>query len=552
MTAASASSDNHPTAGSDAPAPAAAPGKAAGGPPPGPPFGPRLAIGLLGVLLAAMVAGLSNRVPGLLEADIQGHLGISADAASWLHSIYAAGELAAMPFASWFAITFSLRRFHLVMLFSTLALGLLVPFIHSLEVLMVVRLLQGLSAGALIPLLMMAALRFLPPPIRLHGLALYAMTATLAPNVALWLASWSIDIMQDWRWAFWQIIPIGLLAAALVAYGIPKLPVILPRLKQANWLGMALGMPGLVLLALGLGEAVRLDWLVSPLISALLLAGGGLVLLYLITEWFHPAPFMKLQMLGRRNLGLGFSVFFVLLLTLSTGVVLPVQALEQMHGFTMEQLYSIGLLVGLPQLVLGSVVAILLYQRWVDARYLFALGLLSIAAACFYSAGLTPEWEVRQFRTPLLLQMVGQPLAVVSMLFLGTSVVAPMEGPFVAGIINALRAFGTVVSGALISELIQQRSAYHFDRLLADAAVFLHSADATLASVLPGQSAVLAIADVFYLFGWTALLLIPLVLCLQKIPAPVMPRPPPVEPRPPTVNASVDTATGGGSKPIPA
>ncbi len=44
----------------------------------------RLAVGLLGVLLAAMVAGLSGRVPALVLVDLQGALGFAKDDASWL------------------------------------------------------------------------------------------------------------------------------------------------------------------------------------------------------------------------------------------------------------------------------------------------------------------------------------------------------------------------------------------------------------------------------------------------------------------------------------
>ena len=56
-----------------APGPAMAPN--AGGH--APPFGIRLTMGLLGALLAAIVAGLNNRVPGLALADLQGELGFA-------------------------------------------------------------------------------------------------------------------------------------------------------------------------------------------------------------------------------------------------------------------------------------------------------------------------------------------------------------------------------------------------------------------------------------------------------------------------------------------
>jgi DHA2 family multidrug resistance protein len=494
-------------------------------------------MGLLGILLAAMMAGLNNRVPGLTLADVQGALGYAQDDASWLNTAYSAGELATMPFATWFAITYSLRRMHCWTLGISLVIAALLPFAHSLALILVLRTLQGIFAGALIPVLMMAALRFLPPPIRLHGLALYAMTATFAPNVALWLAALFVDRLEDWRWVYWHVIPIGLAAMALVYWGIPKMPMALPRLKQANWIGMALGIPGLALVVVGLDQGVRLDWFESPIIVGALSAGLTLTALFLISEGRHPAPFMRLQLLKRRNLALGFSIFFCMLITMSTAVALPANLLGHLHGFRMEQIAPIGLIVGLPQLVLGSAVALLLYQRWVDARYLFALGLACISAACWLASGLTSEWMVAQLVPAEVLQTIGQPLAVVSLLFLSTSVVVPMEGAFVSGIINTLRAFGTVFGSALIGQLMTLRNHFHSEVLLDQANLMAPrlaqagSAIQTLTGTLAEQANVLAAADIYHLFALVALALVPLALCMQHIPAPTM-TPPPIPPTP--------------------
>lgn len=54
------------------------------------PFGPRLAVGMVGVLIAAMMAGLNNRVGVLGLADVRGNLGWGLDEASWLSTVYSA------------------------------------------------------------------------------------------------------------------------------------------------------------------------------------------------------------------------------------------------------------------------------------------------------------------------------------------------------------------------------------------------------------------------------------------------------------------------------
>jgi DHA2 family multidrug resistance protein len=149
--------------------------------PAAPVWGLRLGTGLCGILIAAMMSGLNDRVTGITLTDIAGARGLAGDDAHLLGTIYAATQLAAMPVASWFAATFSLRRFHLAITSVFLLCALLLPLAPSFGWLLTLRAVQGLAGGAMIPLLMGAALRFLPPAIKLQGLGFYSLTATFHP-----------------------------------------------------------------------------------------------------------------------------------------------------------------------------------------------------------------------------------------------------------------------------------------------------------------------------------------------------------------------------------
>lgn len=496
--------------------------------------------GLLGIFLAAMMAGLNNRVGALALADVRGALGFGLDDASWISTAYTAGELIAMPFAAWFAITLSVRRMHLWMVSTCAALALLLPFVDNLNLLVCLRFLQGISSGTLIPILMMAALKFLPPHIRLHGLALYAMTATFAPNLAIWLAGQWTDGVSDWRWVYWQIVPVAVVAGLLVSWGLPRDAIQKERFGQANWLGMAIGAPALGMITVALDQGVRLDWFNSPLITVALLAGAVLLFVYLLTEWYHPSPFLRLQILGRRNLGLGCTLFVLLLVVLLSGSLLPASYLGQIQNYRSMQTAPIGLIVALPQLVLGSVVALFLYQKWLDARFVFAFGLALNALACLSGSQLTADWNWKQFIAAQTLQACGQPMAVVSMLFLMTSVVQPAEGPFISGTINALRAFGSLLGVAVVGQLTTVRARFHAEMLLDHASLVGGSLpdppeSSQLMGMIAQQSLVLSTADAYRVLAVLALLMIPLVLRLTYIPAPDMSAPartPPASPSP--------------------
>ncbi|WP_282110991.1 MFS transporter [Shewanella algicola] len=481
--------------------------------------------GLLGIFIAAMMSGLNNRVGSLGLADVRGVMGVSLDDASWLQTAYAMGELIAMPFASWFAITLSVRRFHLSMVFVCALIAAILPFIQNLDVLIGLRFVQGISSGALIPILMMAALKFLPPNIRLHGLALYAMTATFAPNLAVWLTGLWTDGLSDCRWLYWQVIPLCGLAGLFVGWGLPKEGVKYARFAQGNWLGMFCGVISLLLLTIALDQGVRLDWFNSPLIVVSLVGGVILFGCYVLTEWHHDAPFIKPQLMARKNLLIGTVLLTFLLVVLMSGSMLPSNYLAGLQDYRVMQIAPIGLLIALPQLVLGSVVALLLYQKWVDSRVMLAIGLGIIALACFSGAQLTPQWNRDQFLVAQLLQAIGQPMAVVSILFLMTSVLDPSEGPYFSGAINTFRVFGSLIGGAVVGQLLTVRSRFHSDMLLdhvglVDGAIPQALDASTLGTTVAQQSMVLSVIDAYLVLGVLAVILIPLALMMTYVPAP--------------------------------
>lgn len=114
------------------------------------------------MLLAVLVSGFNENITKVALADIRGAMGFSVDDGSWIVALYSAMSVSAMAFAPWCAATFSLRRFALAMIGGFMVLGVLCPLAPNLQVFLLLRALQGLCGGALPPLLMSVALRFLP------------------------------------------------------------------------------------------------------------------------------------------------------------------------------------------------------------------------------------------------------------------------------------------------------------------------------------------------------------------------------------------------------
>lgn len=480
-----------------------------------PVFGPRIIIGLVGVLLAVLVSGLNEMVTKVALADIRGALAIGFDEGTWLVASYTATSVAAMAFAPWCSVTFSLRRFTLCAISVFTLLGVLCPFAPNYESLLLMRTLQGLAGGALPPMLMTVALRFLPANVKLYGLAGYALTATFGPGLGTPLAGlWTEHV--GWQWTFWQIIAPCLLAMAAVAYGLPQDPLRLERFKQFNWRGLLLGFPAICMLVIGILQGNRLDWFESTLICGLLGGGLALLVLFLINEWSQPTPFFKMQMLGIRNLSFALLTLAGVLVILLAVIIIPSSYLAQVQGYRPVQTAPVMLLAALPQLLALPLVAALCNLRWVDCRWVLGIGLSMLALSCVGGSQLTSTWIRDDFYVLQLLQIFGQPMAVLPLLMLSTGSISPMEGPFASAWFNTVKGLSAVIATGVIDALTTSRLHFHstmlVDRLgnspLAD------SDSAGLAHRLHEQAVVLTASDLYLCMGGVALALILLIFWL--------------------------------------
>lgn len=495
-------------------------------PPPAPaPFTSRLALGLVGVLIAALTSGINDRVTDITLADIIGIFGLGHDEGSWISSVYAAAEVSAMLLAPWLAVTFSLRRFAIVATFAFTLFGAIIPFAPNLDSLIALRLLQGLAGGALPPLLMTAALRFLPWHIKLYGLSAYALTATFGPNLAMPLAAlWTEG--ADWRMVFWQIIPSGLIGAALIAYGLPQDPLRLERFRQADWRGAVLGVSGICMLVIALTQGERLDWLNSSLISALLLGAAVCLPLFLVNEWFHPLPLFKLQLLQRRNFAYGLLTLILFMFVAMAGSAIPASYLTHIQGYRPLQTMPTALIIALPQLVIAPLVALLINRNWVDSRYVIAFGLGLLTLACIGGSLVTSDWVREDFYLLQVLHTFGQPMVVVPLLMNATGVIHPLEGPFASAMVNTLRGLFSVIAASALENFVTHREHFHSNVLLDGVGSRL----GTLETLPPGlagqvrqQAFVLSFSDAFLAVLVVISVLLVILLTLPKRAYPPQP-----------------------------
>jgi MFS transporter, DHA2 family, multidrug resistance protein len=423
-------------------------------------------LGLMGILIAAMMAEFNDEITTISLVDIRGAIGISYDPGTWIQSLYISAEIVGMAMSPWQLVTFTLRRWTL---FSIALCGLssvLIPFSPNIEAIYALRLLQGFSEGLIIPLLMTTALRVLTPQIRLYGLAAYSLTGTFTPAMGATLAALWIDIIVDWRLVFFQAVPLSVLAGVLVWYGDPQDEPHYERFHALDWRGIVLLVVGFGAFSTMLLQGDRLDWFNSPLISILGLISAVAIPLFVLNEWFHPLPLIKFQFLSRRNLAFGASAIVIFLVIAQSSGTVPLQFLQQ-QGYLPWQSNLITLEIALAQLALLPAIAFLLNFQQVDARVVNFVGLAFILTACIGSSFVDYSWNRDQFYLWQAFQAIGQPMVIMSILLMSTNAVrGPAEAPYVSAMINMPRAVAEALGAWLIALIARWRGAFHSDQII--------------------------------------------------------------------------------------
>jgi len=510
-----------------------------------PPFGPRIIVGMIGALVAVIMSAVNYYSTDINMGDIQGGFLFGHDEAAWARSLFEVGTVIGMTFAPWCAITFSLRRFCLVMTATMMIIGVMFPFAPNIEVFYALRLLQGMSGGFLTPILLTVALRYCPPQYGLFAFAAYALSSNFGPNMALPAAAWSSDY-GGYPWIFWNIVPFSAISIAAVAYGIPKDPLRLDRFKTFDWVGVLAGVPSISALVIAASQCDRLNWLSSPLFCFLLIGGGCLFCFFLVNEWFHPEPIFNLRILARPNF-LHSVVGIVALVVIFLGVIeIPIFFLSEMKGYRPTDVAPLALIIALPQLVILPVVSAILNIEKVDCRLIFAIGLGLVAYSCYLATFITSDWIRTDFYFIVALLALGEAMAILPLLMFVVADMAPEEGPYVSAMFNSMKGFASVLIRTLLEGLGHIRTQYHSSIIASELgrnplayeerlATFNHHlgsaigdegtrADASLemlAHQVHAQSYTLAIADMYRL-----LLLLTLAMIVLTGVLPTRVRPP--------------------------
>jgi DHA2 family multidrug resistance protein len=332
----------------------------------------------------------------------------------------------------------------------------------NLQSMIIFRMLQGFTGGALIPMAMTLVMTRLPPNKRAVGMALFGLTATLAPAMGPTLGGYLTDL-YGWPSIFYINWVPGVLLIAGMYWGIDKEPSNIGTLWKADWLGVALMALGLASLTIFLEEGNSKDWFESEFIvifAALALFG---ILGWIVTSVSRPDPFVNLRLFGQRS----FIVSSILGAVIGMGLygssfLLPL-FLGQIPGYSPMQIGEVIAWVGFPQLLVMPFVAPL--SQKVDNRILCSFGLLLFGISCLMNSHMDATTGYDQLVVTQVIRAIGQPFVMLTLSNFAMAGIQPKDMPSASSLFNMMRNLGGSVGIAMLATALTNREHFHSARI---------------------------------------------------------------------------------------
>jgi MFS transporter, DHA2 family, multidrug resistance protein len=478
---------------------------------------------LLALALATFMQVLDTTIANVSIPTIAGYLGVSSDQGTWIITSFAVANGVSVPLTGWLMRRFGTVRTFVVSVALFTGASFLCGISTNMTELIFFRVVQGAVSGPIIPGSQALLLTLFPESRKGTALAIWSMTTLVAPICGPILGGYISD-NYAWGWIFLINIPVGVFSA-FVSWRSLKSNETPSQIIKIDGVGLALLVVWVGSLQVMLDQGKDLDWFNSNAIIGLCIVTIVTLAAWTIWELSEEHPIVDLSLFKSANFTLG-TVALCLAYGLFFGnVVLMPLWLQTQLNYTATWAGIATAPSGITALLVAPFVG--KYIGRLDARWFATVSFVIFALSYFMRSAYPPDASLWVFAVPTLVQGFAMGIFFIALLSITFDGLPADKLPAASGLNNFLRITASGFATSLTTTFWDRREALHQSRLVDSLSAFSpplregvqnfmnlgltdRSADAAIAKGVVAQAYLLSSLDLFYLFGWTVLLLIPL------------------------------------------
>ena len=369
------------------------------------------------VMCATFMEILDTTVVNVSLPHIAGNLSATIDESTWALTSYLVANAIVLPLTGWLANHFGRKRLLLSSVASFTTASFLCGLAPNLPLLILFRVIQGLTGGALQPISQAVLLEAFKPEERGRAMGFWGLGIVVAPILGPVVGGWLTD-SYSWRWVFYINIPVGVLSLVMIQLYVHDPAYITRRSNRIDYWGIGLLAVGIGALQLLLDMGQQDDWFESAFITTLaVLALAGLVA-FIVRELRTEHPVVDLRVLKVPTYAVGVFLMTVVGFVLYGSLVLLPLMLQTLLGYP-----SLQAGIALAPRGMGSFIAMPIVGAMigrVDPRKLLGGGLVVGSVTLFWLGSLNRSlgyWDIfwPQFIQGLGLGLLFVPLTTITM-----------------------------------------------------------------------------------------------------------------------------------------
>jgi DHA2 family multidrug resistance protein len=430
--------------------------------------------GLL-LALANFMVVLDITIANVAVPNIAGGLAVSPNQGTWVITSYSVAEAITVPLTGWLAQRFGAVRVFCVAMVSFGLCSALCGLAPSLGVLVVFRILQGLSGGPMMPLSQTLMRRIFPQRLQPMALGLWGMTTVVGPIVGPLLGGALVD-GPGWPWVFFINVPPALICA-FFAWRMLASRETSTEQRPVDLIGLVLLIVWVGAMQIMLDKGKDLDWFDSRFIVALAILAGLTFLAFINWELTDENPIVDLRVFRHRGFAASTAIMSVVYGTFFASVVLIPLWLQTSMGYTATWAGRVTAWQGLLAVALSLVVARLITR--IDSRALVCFGVLVMAGVSFWRSGFASNVGYWDIALPHVLLGVAVPFFFIPLTGLALGSVNPSETASAAGLLNFVRTTSGAFAVSITTTAWENTATLHH----VDLAGTLHDPNATLTTL---------------------------------------------------------------------
>ena len=442
-------------------------------------------LGFGGMIIGQFMAILDIQVVAASLGQIQAGVGASTDEMSWVQTVYLLAEVVIMPLTAYLSRMWGTQKFFMGACIAFIVSSIGTGLTSSIEAMIVMRAIQGLAGGAMIPAVFSTAFTVFPPERRVTANVVVGLIVTLAPTVGPTLGG-HLTELTSWRWLFFVNVPPGLLALFLVwryadfDKGDPRLA------RGVDWWGLAAMAIGLLSIQYVIEEGSENSWFQDDAILWLTVLGVVTFSAFIWRQLTYYQPIVSLKPFRDRNFTLGIVMTLVSGMSLYGGTFVLPLFLAQIRRYSAAETGTTMLISGLTMFLTGPIAGGIV--RKFDPRIGMVVGFGLAAYGTGLGHAVTANWGFAEFALLQAIRAAGVMIAMIASQQMTVSTIPISMMKDASALVNLTRNVGGALGLAFLSTALTQQTARHF----MDLSTAVSSASAQSQAMIAGLTARMA------------------------------------------------------------